>query len=368
MKNRIINLALQIQQVAAPTFEESNRATLVQCLFNAIPSLSDIEVCPKGNVYARIKGRSSNCPVVVSAHLDTVFPLNTPLAVRLDGNKIYGPGIGDNSISVACLIALAEDLPYGNLDQDIWLVANTCEEGLGDLAGMKAVVDRFGSSPGLYLVLEGLGIDHLIHNGIGVKRYKITANSQGGHSWADFGTPSAIHQMAKLVDLISQIKVPKEPKTTFNVGKIIGGTSINTIAAQATIELDLRSKSAVALRHLDQQVLAIIGQMNRDGAQFSNEVIGERPSGILSSSHPALRHAQDLLKASGMEPILMAGSTDANVPLSKGYPSFVMGVTRGGGTHTVQEFIETDDIEIGYRNLREMVIWAGTDQVKPLPI
>ena len=358
MEDRIIELAIQIQQIAAPTFNETERAKAVFSLFQQYAeTLRDIELDSSGNVYARYPGLSAGQPLVVSAHLDTVFPLDTSLSVKKEDGKVYGPGIGDNSISVACLVAAVEQLIANNAkpQRDIWFCANIGEEGLGDLIGMKRVVDRFGAAPRLYLVLEGLGVDHLIHQGIGVKRYRIFAHSKGGHSWADFGIPSAIHELSELVSLINQVQVPKIPKTTYNVGKFSGGTSINTIAAEASIELDLRSQSAVELRKLDQKVLAIIEGLNRTGSQITFEKIGERASGELDASHPLLAMAQGVINASGMEPILMAGSTDANVPLSKGYPSFVMGITRGGGTHTVHEYIETADIGVGFANYMKVI-------------
>ena len=358
MEDRIIELAIQIQQIAAPTFIEMERAKAVFSLFQQhAETLRDIQLDNNGNVYARYPGISAEQPLVVSAHLDTVFPLGTALSIRKEDGKIYGPGIGDNSISVACLLAAVEQLKTKKAkpQQDIWFCANVGEEGLGDLIGMKRLVDRFGPSPRLYLVLEGLGIDHLIHQGIGVKRYRIFAHSKGGHSWADFGIPSAIHELSKLVSLINQIQVPKTPKTTYNVGKFSGGTSINTIAAEASIELDLRSQSAEELIKLDQKVLAIIEELNRRGSQITYEKIGERASGELDANHPLLALAQGVISGSGLEPILMAGSTDANVPLSRGYPSFVMGITRGGNTHTIHEYIETADIELGFANFLKVI-------------
>ena len=366
MKDRILELAIKIQQIPAPTFAEIERAKVTVELFRQLSDIvTDVELSTDGNVYARIPGSSHEHPLVISAHLDTVFPKTTSLQIRIEGGRVYGPGLGDNSISVACLVAVAEEIGRRkiNIARDIWLVANAGEEGLGDLIGMKKAVARFKGEPILYLVLEGLGMDHLIHQGIGVKRYAITAHSKGGHSWADFGIPSAIHDMSKLIYLINQISVPADPKTTFNVGRIQGGTSINTIAAEASIELDLRSRSAQELVKLDHQVLSLIKQANDDGNHFTFEKIGERASGQMPVDHIHLKYAADVLRRSGMEPVLMAGSTDANVPLSMGFPSFVMGITHGGGTHTINEFIETDGIEVGFSNFIDVVLHiANADQ------
>lgn len=358
MKEHLIDLSIQIQQVGSPTFFENERAQFVKKLFQQHSDvLQEIDIDPTGNVYACFKGKSSEQPLVISAHLDTVFPIETPLDVKIEGSKIFGPGLGDNSISVASLIVLVEVLKAqkSELSRDIWLVANTCEEGLGDLAGIKAVVSRFGSAPVLYLILEGLGHNRLIHKAIGVKRYRITATSKGGHSWADFGIPSAIHEMSKLVTEISKLQLPEKPKTTFNVGRFIGGTSINTIAAEATIELDMRSESQLELNKLIEKVDQVIAEFNLRRECFEVRTIGERPSGLLPEDHPLLKMASDCLTANGTSPIFTAGSTDANVPLSKGYPSFVMGITQGGSTHTVNEYILTDFIETGFSNFVTVV-------------
>ena len=363
MPENLIELAIKIQQVASPTFQESERAHYTADLLRVHQdTLIDIEESEDGNVYARYPGKESTHPLVISAHLDTVFPIETSLEIRREDGRIYGPGLGDNSLSVACLIAIVEDLKARKATpaQDIWLVANTGEEGLGDLKGMKKVVERFGSAPSLYLVLEGLGIDRLIHHGIGVKRYRISAQSSGGHSWGDFGKPSAIHDIAKLISEIAKISVPSEPKTTFNVGRIQGGTSINSIAAEASIELDLRSISSGQLAVLDQKVIALVKDANQNGCQISMETIGERPSGLLPLEHPRLQYAADCLSQSGLEPVFVASSTDANVPLSKGYPSFVMGITRGGGTHTTKEYIDTADIATGFGNIVKVILRASS--------
>lgn len=355
---RIIELAIQLQQVPAPTFGEGNRADLIRSLFEAHSDLlRDISKDTAGNVYARVPGHLTLPPLVVSAHLDTVFPLETPLKIRREAGRIYGPGLGDNSIGLAALITLVEDMENQKFTpaRDIWLVANTREEGLGDLAGMKAVVDRFGEDPSLYLVVEGLGYDHIIHQAIGVERYRIRIRTKGGHSWADFGIPSAIHQMSQLVSQIAAMEPPRDPRTTYNVGRISGGTSINTIAAEASIDLDLRSASQTELEKLSGKVRLIVEGFSSQECQVEITTIGKRPSGKLATEHPLLQLAGEILVGSGLRPLWLAGSTDANIPLSKGFPALVMGITRGGGTHTVEEYIETGQVGIGFANLYKMV-------------
>ncbi|GAB4485198.1 MAG: M20/M25/M40 family metallo-hydrolase [Anaerolineales bacterium] len=352
---RILNLAVQIQQIPAPTFEESARAQFVLEQFRT-EKLTDTEMDAAGNVFARLSG-GNQPPLVVSAHLDTVFPAKTPLAARREAGRIYGPGIGDNALGVASLFGLVWILRERGitLPGDLWLVANTCEEGLGDLKGMKTVCERFGPSPLCYLVVEGMALGHVYYRGTGVRRYKVTIHTQGGHSWTDFGKPSAIHELSKLVAQIAALKTPSIPRTTFNIGRIGGGISINTIAPEAWFELDLRSDSAAQLNDLARRVEALLETANQCGVRVERQVIGQRPAGEIPSSHPLIHLASATLRELGIEPSLTIGSTDANIPLSLGYPALVLGITRGGGAHTVGEYLETDPIADGMEQLTRFV-------------
>jgi len=355
LDDRILDLAVQIQQIPAPTFEESARAQFVLEKFRA-DGLADTEIDSAGNVYARLSG-GTRSPLVVSAHLDTVFPARTSLAARRETGRIYGPGIGDNSLGVASLFGLAWMLRERgiHLPGDLWLVANTCEEGLGDLKGMKAVCERFGPSPLCYLVLEGMALGHVYYRGTGVRRYKVIIHTQGGHSWIDFGRPSATHELSKLAVQILALKVPSTPRTTFNIGRIGGGTSINTIAPEAWFELDLRSEGAGQLNDLARRVESLLETAQQRGVRVEREVIGQRPAGEISASHPLIQLAGSILRDLGIEPSLTIGSTDANIPLSLGYPALVLGITRGGGAHTAGEYIETEPVADGMEQLARFV-------------
>lgn len=352
MINKLLELAIQIQQIPAPSFEETLRADFIQQRFTA-EGLADIQRDAAGNILARLPGAGSAAPLVVSAHMDTVFPAGTDLIVRRSEGQVHGPGIGDNSLGVAGLFGLlwALRVRNDNLPGDLWLVANTCEEGLGDLRGMRAVVERFGSTPKAYLVLEGMALGHIYHKAISVRRYKISVHASGGHSWIDYGKPSAIHELAGLITKISGLKPPTRPHTTFNVGRIGGGTSINTIAAEAWMELDLRSEQQAPLADLARQVEEMVAASARAGITINMEVIGQRPAGEISANHAIIRLAESCLREQGLESVLTIGSTDANIPLSKGYPALVLGLTRGGGAHTINEFIETAPLEQGIGHL-----------------
>jgi tripeptide aminopeptidase len=317
----------------------------------------DIHTDHAGNVLARLPGANLASPLVISAHMDTVFPEETDLTLRREHGKVFGPGLGDNSLGVAGLFGVLWRLRARGkqLPGDIWFVANTCEEGLGDLRGMKAVVERFGSNPKAYLVLEGMARGHIYNRAIGVQRYKISLHTQGGHSWTDFGQPSAIHELSALVTAIAAIDPPTHPQTTLNVGRIAGGTSINTIAAEAWMELDLRSEDTGALANLISQVRELVENCRNRGVTVEMLSIGQRPSGEISPEHPIIKLAQTCLLEQGLEAQLTIGSTDANIPLSKGYPALVLGFTHGGRAHTVQEFIETGPIELGLEHIVQFV-------------
>jgi acetylornithine deacetylase/succinyl-diaminopimelate desuccinylase-like protein len=360
--NRIIERAIEIQQIPAPTFDERKRGEFVHELFSK-EGLQDISMDDVGNVYgclSKVEG-SQVKPLIVSAHLDTVFPHETNLEVKREGEEIFGPGLGDNSLGVAALFGLLWLLRERNIDPagDIWFVANICEEGLGDLRGMKAVVDRFGADIQAYLVLEGLALGHVYHRAVGVKRYRVTARATGGHSWSDYGKPSAIHELAKLVVQLTSLELPTRPRTTMNVGKISGGTSVNVIAADATLELDLRSEGQESLAELVAEVEQFIHNAGRPGVSVEAEVIGQRPAGEISPEHPLVKLGEECLREQGINPVLTSGSTDANVPLSKGYPAVVLGVSTGGSAHTVHEFIHTEPVGKGLDQLVSFVknVW-----------
>ena len=354
--NRLLELAIQIQQIAAPTFEEKQRAEFVRERF-VQEGLKDVSMDSVDNVYARLPGVKNSKPLIVSAHMDTVFPLGTSLHMTREEDRIYGPGIGDNSLGVAALFGLLWMLRERKiqLQNDVWFVANVCEEGLGDLRGMKAVVDRFGKSIQAYLVIEGLSFGHIYYRAIGVRRYRVTAKTAGGHSWSDYGQPSAVHEAAKLVTQIASLSVPAIPRTTLNVGKLSGGTGINVLASEATFELDLRSESMDALIGLVHQVEGMIRSANKEGVKIEYELIGQRPAGEIASDHPLIRLAGECMRQQGLKAELTSGSTDANIPLSRGYPSVVLGVTNGGGAHTVHEYIEVGPVEKGMEQLVRFV-------------
>ncbi len=353
---RLLNLAVKIQQVPAPTFEEKKRAEFVRELFLK-EELTDVSMDAVNNVYARLPGAGKSRPVVISAHMDTVFPAGTDLTCWQDEERIHGPGIGDNSLGVASLIALVWALRERGitLDGDLWLVGNVGEEGLGNLRGMTALVDRFRDGPRAYLVVEGTALAHVYHRAIAVQRYRVTVRTAGGHSWSDYGQPSAIHELARIVTQMTNLPLPATPRTSLNVGVISGGTGVNVLAPEATLELDIRSESPEALDGLFRRVQDIVRSANRPGVTSEMQVIGRRPAGKISEDHPLVRLAEKCLEEESLKATFTSGSTDANIPLSRGYPAVVLGITVGGGAHTVQEYIEITPVEKGLEQLVRFV-------------
>ena len=360
--NRVVERAIQVQQIPAPTFQEQKRAEFVHGLFFT-EGLEDVCLDEAGNVFGRWAGQGAGKPLIVSAHLDTVFPMETTLRVTRGTDLIHGPGLGDNSLGVAALFGLLWSLREQGIQPrgDIWFVANVCEEGLGDLRGMKAVVDRFGADVHAYLVLEGLALGHVYHRAVGVKRFRVTARTSGGHSWSDYGQPSAVHELAKLVVELASLSLPTYPRTTMNVGRISGGTSVNVIAPEASLDLDLRSENQETLTVLVSTVERLIQKANRTGVSFEAQVIGQRPAGEIPVRHPLVTLAKQCLEELGLDAGLISGSTDANVPLSKGYPAIVLGITTGGSAHTIHEYINTKPIALGMEQLLNFVkrVWGS---------
>ncbi|NWF64528.1 MAG: M20/M25/M40 family metallo-hydrolase [Chloroflexi bacterium] len=357
LAKKVLDLAIQIQQIPAPTFAEGLRGEFVRNLL-VRENLEDVSMDSLGNVYARLPGKQKKVKgLVVSAHLDTVFPAETNLQVKNEASRVFGPGIGDNSIGVAALFGILWGIRERKfeLPHDIWFAANVGEEGLGDLRGMRGVVDRFGADVLGYLVLEGLALGHVYHRATGVRRYRITARTRGGHSWSDYGQPSAVHELAAMITQWTRIRLPREPRTTMNVGIMQGGTGVNVLAAEARCELDLRSENPAALKKVVAQVEDIIIHWNHEGVKIQAEIIGERPAGELPAEHPWVNLAVNCVQAQGLDAALTTGSTDANIPLSMGIPAVVMGVTTGGGAHTLGEYIDVEPIERGMESLLRFV-------------
>lgn len=357
----VANLTAEICRVPAPTGVEAQRAAYIaeQLHKRGYRTESD----ETGNVYAR-RGTRGGQLLMLLCHLDTVFPAATPITIQRDGDVLRGPAIGDNSLGVAASLSAFDVLDQCELETaaDILLVANVGEEGLGNLRGARAAVDRYEHELGAVLAVEGHNLGRVTNTAVGSKRWRITVRGPGGHSWGAFGEPSAIHGLARAVAQIADLRPPEDPRTTFNVGIIEGGTTVNTIAAEAGCVLDLRSVDPAALDQIDAQVRGILQRTIGSGLRYDIEVLGERPAGGLPDDHPLVRAAITTLGWLGIEATCDASSTDANVPLSRGFPAICIGITRGGRGHSVDEFIHVPPIADGLSQLLRLCVDA-TDQI-----
>jgi acetylornithine deacetylase/succinyl-diaminopimelate desuccinylase-like protein len=350
----MIDMACHIQQIPSPTFHEELRAGYLQQEFYHL-GLAGVEIDETGNCWGLLPGGSAP-PLVISAHLDTVHTGKPPIPLSRHAGYIQGPGIGDNSLGVAGIFGLASFLKEQGikLPGDVYFVGNVGEEGMGNLVGMRAVVDRMRDQPAAYLIVEGMGLGSVYHRGLGVIRYNIEVTTPGGHSWADFGNPSAVHILADLITRLTAIPIPSNPRTTINIGTIQGGISVNTIAAQAELTLDLRSEGNAELEHLNQQVLACTAAYQRPGVNVNCRLTGRRPSGEIPANHPIIYLAQDVLGRLRLPVKLGIASSDANIPLSLAYPAVCIGLTTGGNAHTDNEFIDLEPFQRGFIQLFEL--------------
>ena len=356
----ILQQGIAIQQIPAPTFSEKPRAEYVAQQFRQF-GLQNINVDELYNVTGVMHGKQSQqSGIMISAHTDTVFSADTDLTIRKDKDLIYGPGLGDNSVGVSGMLGLIAIMRKLNLQPacDVWFVANTREEGLGDLGGMKAVFQQLRPRIQSVINLEGMAYGHVYHAGIAVRRLHITAKGEGGHSWLNFGRTSAIHGIMELGALITRLRPPESPRTTFNIGIIEGGQSINTIAAEAGLWLDLRSEDSATLTRFEREIRKIVDAASKPNLSFNIDVVGDRPAGSIPTSHNLVQLAIAALEQTGVKGTLENGSTDANVPLASGCPAVTIGITRGGNAHRMDEYIEVSPIASGMRQLLLLTLAA----------
>ncbi|MBN1123196.1 MAG: M20/M25/M40 family metallo-hydrolase [Anaerolineae bacterium] len=367
----VIGEVKTIQAIPSPTFDEGERAAYILQRFQAV-RLLDVHQDEVGNVYGRMAGSDPSRPaVMVSAHLDTVFSRQTVQDVRLisQTERLVGPGIGDNSLGLAALIHLADRFrhPPFELPSDIWWVATVGEEGLGDLKGMRRAVEtlgvyRSGGRLGVVLVMEGIGLGRVYRAGLGVRRLRVDITGPGGHSWINADCPSAIHRIVELgAALVNGVQLPDKPRSSFNIGLIEGGTSINTRAALASLSIDLRSEDRATLTKLENRVREIINQENPPGElSVSISVVGDRPSASLSADHGLVRAAVGVLEHLGMPtPEPEMGSTDANIPLANQLPAVCIGITTGRNAHTIEEYIDLPPIATGLQQVSLLLLLAA---------
>jgi len=351
----VLELTALISSVPSPTGEETEKSLLIERLFATAGLATERDAI--GDVVGVIPGRqpsgTGRSKLVVAAHIDTVFPIGTPLEVKRTAGRLAGPGVGDNSVAVAAAIKLADLLRIaGEVPAvDVLLTGNVGEEGLGNLRGIREVLAS-RSDIGAVVALEGHNLGRVTHVAVGSRRFRIAVRGPGGHSWGDFGRPNAIQRLSKLIAELDAIPLPRSPKTTLNVGMISGGVSVNTIAPEASCLLDLRSIDESALQRLSDRVTRLVDRSNRgDAVDYTADSIGERPAGVVAADSPIVQIAASTLAALGLEPSFDASSTDANVPIAAGIPAVCVGLTTGGNVHRADEYIDLEPIQMGITQL-----------------
>jgi len=366
-----IRTQIAISQIAAPTGDERQRAEWVAARFQSL-GLSDAHIDHAGNVIATRGGTDDTRPVLVCAHLDTVFGRDVALTVRRDGKRLTGPGIGDNGRGLAAMLAIAEEIDGRAVRtrRSIVFVATTGEEGAGDLRGAKYLFSSLPEEPAAAVALDGAGDERIVHRALGSRRYRVTYRGAGGHSWAAFGVPNAVHAAASAAAMLATLPLMKSPRTTLSVSRIGGGTSINSIPEEGWLEVDLRSTSASVLDRFDREIRIIV----RAAAQQENArratatpplshdivVIGDRPSGELHAEHPLVISAVEATQLIDRDPELATASTDANVPISMGIPAIAIGAGgRGGDAHTPGEWYDNVDGPLGIARAMTILVTAA---------
>jgi acetylornithine deacetylase/succinyl-diaminopimelate desuccinylase-like protein len=341
--DRLLDEAQRICAVPAPTFAEADRAQLVARMFAETGTRADIDAV--GNVVCRIGGDGP--AAVFAAHLDTVFGLEQPIEISHRGGRIAAPGIGDNSLAVAGLLHLARHLAEDPPRRPVVLAATVGEEGLGDLRGANHLVASVPCD--CFVAVEGMSLQAIEVGGIGSQRLRVTYSGPGGHSWSDRGTPSAIHGLTERAAALLAGGVP--PSGAVNVGRLHGGTSINTIAAEATLELDLRSEDPAELETLARRATDVFASPP-DGLRASVQVVGRRPAGSIDPDHPLIVAARRARSRAGLEEAEEgASSTDANAAYGRGIPAITVGLTTGANAHRADEYIDVEPVDGGLRAL-----------------
>ncbi len=351
---------IAVCEVAAPPFQEHERAEYVARRWREL-GLDNVYVDDTPNVYAEIGSGEPGQTLLVAAHLDTVFPAGTDVTVRREGHFLHAPGVRDDSTAVAALIQLVAGLKALNITPmgRIILVGTAGEEGLGDLRGMKAAMAKYGQEVDAVIAVDG-NLSSVVHQGIASRRLQVNVSTGGGHSWGNFGDPNAIHVAGRMIADISHLTVPQDPRTSYNVGTISGGTSINTIAPNAEMLIDMRSTSADSLADLEGRLRAILTRHAEEGGVDLNvKVVGDRPGGAIPSDHYLVQLAREILTTLGVESVSGPSSTDANVPLSQGIPAVCVGITAGRGAHRMDESLDVRPIPIGMTQLALLVLAAA---------
>jgi tripeptide aminopeptidase len=372
---QITDVQIDLTEIPAPSFQEGKRAEEVKRLL-AGAGLS-LQIDKLGNVIGELAGATDKEAVMLTAHLDTVFPAGTEINVKREGDRLVAPGISDNGTGLAGMIAVARAIHAAHIQprRTILFAANVGEEGEGNLRGMRALIDAYRPTLRAVIVLDGSGIDHVTTKALASRRLEVAITGPGGHSWSDFGMPNPINALVRGSVRFINTKVPVTPRTTFNLGQIEGGTSVNSIPYEAKLKVDLRSENEEEITRLENALRDCTAAGVKDEMENARDrsrgkldwkinVIGSRPGGELpadSTLLSALRSADDFL---GNKSRPERSSTDANIPLSLGIDAIAIGAGgNGGGAHSLQEWYEPAGRDVGLKRI--LLALLGTSGVAP---
>ena len=361
----------RLTEIPAPSFQESERAAAVKVLLSAVGL--EVSTDKAGNVIGLLRGATDREIVILSAHLDTVFPAGTDVKVHRDKSRMTAPGISDNGAGLAALVAVARALHEARIQpqRTILFVADVGEEGEGNLRGMRAIVDAYRERLKAAIVLDGSSIDHVTTKALASRRVEAVISGPGGHSWSDFGIPNPINALVRGSVRFINTRVPSSPRTTYNLGQIEGGTSVNSIPHEARLKVDLRSEGDDELIRLESALRDCIAAGIRDEMETARDrskgklewkldLLGSRPGGELAANSPLLATLRAADEAVHNQSRLERASTDANIPLSLGIDAIAIGAGgNGGGAHSLQEWYESDGREIGLQRVLLTLLGAS---------
>ena len=351
-------LLIELAQIPAPSNHEEQRAQFcLQWLRSKGAESAYIDealnvICPIGDT-------GENDLMVFTAHSDVVFPDTAPLPLKIENGRICCPGVGDDTANAVALLTVAGYLAQNKLtprDCGVLLVINSGEEGLGNLKGTRKLMADFGHRVKEFITFDG-NANAIVTKAVGSRRYRVTVTTEGGHSYARFGAPNAIAQLSQLISRLYEVQVPEIGRTTYNVGTISGGTSVNTIAQRAEMLYEFRSDEREGLAFMQAEFDRIVEEYRASGMQIETEVVGDRPCGLdVDNSFLAERAAAAVQAHYGHAPQFGCGSTDCNIPLSMGIPAICPGCIMGAGAPTREEYVEIDSLLPGLKVAAELVL------------
>ncbi|HXN99440.1 MAG TPA: M20/M25/M40 family metallo-hydrolase [Candidatus Acidoferrales bacterium] len=353
---------IRLTEIPAPEFNEARRGEFLKSLFE-VAGLQ-VRTDKIGNVIAERPGTDAKSVILIVAHLDTVFPASADVRVKRDAGRLNAPGIADNGAGLAALVGLARALSESRIrtTKTIVLAGDVGEEGEGNLRGIRALVESYGSRLAAVIAVDGASIEHITTQGIASQRAEVTISGAGGHSWSDFGAPNPITALARAIVKFSSVAVPEDPRSSFNFGVIEGGTSVNSIPASAAVKVDLRSEQEAQVKIMEAALRDAVdsgireemsaARVNNDALKATVRSLGSRPAGKLPDDSPLLETLRNVDTFLGNRSRLERSSTDANIPLSLGIPAVsIGGGGKGGGSHTLAEWYDATGRAMGLKRL-----------------